>query len=419
MAGGLVIVGAGQAGLQLAESARQRRFDGPITLIGDEPIAPYNRPPLSKGLLLGTETEEQIVIRGPEALERKRIDLLTGTRVLSVDRAAKRVALSDGRSLDYGHLAFCTGSRPRPLPVPGADLLGVLTLRSLADARAIAAALETARSLVVIGGGYIGLEVAAAAVKKGVAVTVLEAADRPLARVAPPIISTIYTELHRRHGVDVRCGAQVVGLSGEAGRVTGVELAAELAEGTRLAADLVVVGIGVITNDELARAAGLDCDRGIIVDARSRTSDPAIYAAGDCAVTRRDDGMLVRLESVQNAVEQAKAAAAAMMGLDAPFTASPWFWSDQYDVKLQIAGIIEGGTGSGGHGWDREVIRGRPAEGDGSVCHFREGRIVAVHSFNRPREHMAARRILDGARALTPEQAADEGVDWNVLAAVK
>lgn len=396
MAAGMVIVGAGQAGLQIAESLRTEGYDGPITLLGEEPEAPYHRPPLSKAMLSGTADESQLTIRGPDVLDRKGIRLATGVPVVGIDRAARRLRLADGREQAYDGLALATGARARPLPVPGGELAGVFALRSLADARRIDAALTGARHAVVVGGGFIGLEVAAAARKRGVAVTVLEAADRLMARVAVPVLSGFFTRLHETHGVAVERGASVVALDGREGRVTGVRLA----DGREFPADLVVVGVGVVPNDGLAADCGLACDGGILVDACSRSSDPAIVAAGDCTV-RRDEtgGGLLRLESVQNAVEQAKSAAAALMGRERPFVAAPWFWSDQYDVKLQMAGL------PAGH--DQTVTRGSPDEGRFSLFHFRNGALVAVDSVNQPQDHMAARKLLDRRVLITPEQAAD------------
>ncbi|HEY0834579.1 MAG TPA: FAD-dependent oxidoreductase [Azospirillum sp.] len=400
---GMVIIGAGQAGLQLAESLRAEGYGGPIALIGDEPHAPYHRPPLSKAMLCGEAEEDQLTIRGPEALARKGIGLVTGARVVSVDRNAGRVRLEDGRTLGYRGLAFATGSRPRPLPVPGAELEGVLALRSLDDARRIAAALEKAAHVVVIGGGFIGLEVAAAARKRGAAVTVLEAADRLLARVAAPPVSEFFATLHAAHGVALEFGAAVTAIEGRDGRAAAVRTA----DGRAHPADLVVVGIGVIPNTELAEACGLACDRGIIVDSCARTSDPRVVAAGDC--TARDTGHgLLRLESVQNAVEQGKSAAAALLGKERPFTAAPWFWSDQYDVKLQMVGLSSG--------YDRVAVRGSVADRRFSVFYFRDGDLVAIDSVNRAPDHMVGRKLLDKAAALTPEQAADEDFALATLA---
>lgn len=396
---GMVILGAGQAGLQIAESLRSEGYAGPITLIGDESGLPYHRPPLSKGVLLGETSPEQIEIRGPAVLERKAITLRNQVTAVAVDRAAKAVSLSDGSTLAYEGLAFATGARPRRLPVAGADLDGVLELRSLADTHALSARLDGARQAVIVGGGFIGLEVAAALTKRGIHVTVLEAAPRLLARVSPPVIADFYAGLHAAHGVTVLCGAQVTAIKGEGGRVTGVMTG----DGRTHAADLVVVGIGVIANDDLARAAGLICEGGIVVDELARTDDPAIVAAGDCAVRRDAGGQLIRLESVQNAVEQGKAAAASLMGHAKPFTATPWFWSDQYDAKLQMVGSA--------HGHDQVVLRGSLEERHFSAFYFQAGRLTGVDSVNRPQDHLAARKLMDRGIEVIPAQAADAGLD--------
>ena len=394
----MVIVGAGQGGLQLAESLRAEGWDGPIRLIGDEPHPPYHRPPLSKALLAGDTDAARLVIRGPDVFARKSIDLVIGTRVAAIDRAAREVVLADGRRLAYRGLGLATGARARRLALPGADLDGILTLRTLADAEDLKRRLAGARSLAVVGGGFIGLEVAAAARKAGVATTVIEALPRLMARAVSPTVSDWYAALHARHGARVLCATGVEGFLGEAGRVVAVATSAGPVE-----ADLVVVGVGVVANDELARSAGLDCDRGILVDACSRTSDPAIVALGDCAARRLPDGTLRRLESVQNAVEQAKAGAAWLMGREAPFTATPWFWSDQFDVKLQMVGLSAGA--------DTHVLRGSPESGGFSVFHWRDGRLVAVDSVDRPQDHMAARKLLDRGATLDPAAVADPAFD--------
>lgn len=391
----IVIVGAGQAGLQTAESLRSEGYAGPILMIGDETRGPYHRPPLSKAYLLGEFSEAQLAIRAPEALAKKNIELLTSVSVTAIDRHAKAVALSDGRRLVYEGLCLATGSRPRPLPVPGADLANVFPLRTLADTQAIAACLPAIQRIVVIGGGFIGLEFAAVARKLGKDVVVLEGADRLMPRAVTPMLSEYFRQLHVGHGVTVELGAVVSALAGKGGRVSAVRTA----DGREFPADLVLVGIGILPNEELAKAAGLECERGIVVDACSRTSDPAIVAAGDCTARRLQDGSLLRLESVQSAVEQGKSAAAALLGKERPFTASPWFWSDQYDIKLQMVGL------SAGH--DKTVLRGEPSTSRFSAFHFRAGKLIAVDSISRPEDHMPARKLLDQSIAITPEQAAD------------
>ncbi len=405
---GIVIIGAGQAGVQTAESLRAGGYAGRITLLGDEPHGPYHRPPLSKAWLAGEMDGAQLVMRAPEMLARKQIELRTAVKVASIDRAAQQVLLADGSALPYSGLVLATGSTPRRLPLPGGDAAGVHALRSREDADAISARLalcaERQLPVVVIGGGFIGLEVAATTRKKGLEVTVLEAAPRLLGRVLAPALSDWYAALHRGHGVELVFDARIEALETAAdGTVSGVRLA----DGSLLPAGLVVVGIGVNANDDLAQAAGLECERGIVVDACCRTHDPAIVAAGDCTARRLADGSLIRLESVQNATEQGKSAAAALLGQERPFTATPWFWSDQYDKKLQMAGL------SGGA--DAWAVRSDMTGGTFSVYHFRAGRLIAVDSVNAAKDHLQARKLLDAGLSPTPGQAADLGFDLGSL----
>jgi 3-phenylpropionate/trans-cinnamate dioxygenase ferredoxin reductase subunit len=390
-----IVVGASQAGLQVAESLRAEGFDGPLVMIGEEAHPPYQRPPLSKALLTGETTEDRLILRGRDLLARRNIELVTGMRVDAIDRAARRVRLADGRNLAYRGLALTTGGRARVLPVPGADLDGVVTLRTIEDSRRIAAGIAQAASIAVVGGGFIGLEIAAAARKAGKPVIVLEALDRLLARSSAPFVSDFFLALHKSHDVDVRLGTQVTAIAGKR-RATGVTTN----DGRTHPADLVVVGVGIVPNSELARDCGIACERGIVVDDCSRTSDPAVVAAGDCTARRMADDSLLRLESVQNAIEQGKSAAAALLGRERPFTAAPWFWSDQFDVRLQMAGL------SAGH--DRIVVRGATAERRFSVFYFREERLSAVDSINRAPDHIAARKLLDAGRSPTFAQAGDE-----------
>ncbi len=399
----IVIVGAGQAGVQIAESLRQQGYDGGLLLVGEEPHPPYQRPPLSKKWLTEPGASQALSLRGPEALSRRRIELRLDTRVLAIDRAGSRLQLAGGEELRYGQLALATGARPRTLSLPGAQLEGVLALRTIGDSLRIGAAIRRCaaeqRPLVVIGGGFIGLEVAAGARKLGAEVTVLEGLPRLMSRVAAPIVSEAFERVHRAHGVNLVLGAQVAELVGHEGRVQAVRCA----DGREFPAGAVVVGIGVAADDALAAAAGLACERGIVVDECARSSDPAIVAAGDCSARRLADGRLLRLESVHNAVEQGQSAAAALMGHERPFRSTPWFWSDQYDVKLQMVGLS--------HGFDQVVTRGdleRPAF---SAFYFRAGRLLAVDSLSRVQDHMKSKRLLDAGLSPTPAQAADANFD--------
>jgi 3-phenylpropionate/trans-cinnamate dioxygenase ferredoxin reductase subunit len=391
----MLIVGAGQAGLYLAEQLRTDGFQGPVLLVGEEPHTPYNRPPLSKAALVTPMTQEQLIFRRPEVLVKKQIELITNTRVTAVDRIAKRAALSDGRTITYAGLAFATGSRARPLPVPGADLAGIAALRTLEDSRAIAAGLAGAKSVVVVGGGFIGLEVAAAARKFGKPVTVFEATDRLMGRAVAPVISEYFLKLHREHGVDIRLDTKVEGFVGNDGHVSAVAT-----EAGEVAADFVVIGIGIIPNAELAQACGLTCNNGIVVDHCSRTSDPAVVAAGDCTARLMEDGTYRRLESVQNAIEQAKSASAALLGQERPFTVAPYFWSDQFEVKLQMAGSSAGA--------DHSVVRGSIETKSFSIFYFKHGRLIGGDSINRGADHLATRKLLDAGISPTAAQAADE-----------
>lgn len=404
----ILIIGAGQAAIMAAEALRSGGYTGPLTLLGDEPHGPYHRPPLSKAFLAGEMDASRLPMRTPEMLAGKNIELRTGTQATAINRAAKTVTLADGSTLPYGGLLLATGATARTLPLPGANAQGVLALRTRDDADAIAQrmaqCLEKNLPLVVIGGGFIGLEVAATARKKGLAVTVLEAAPRLLGRVLLPVLSDWYAELHRSHGVQLVLGAQIAAIEHDASNsVTGVRLN----DGTVYPAGLVLIGIGVNANDELARAAGLECERGIVVDACGRTSDPAIAAAGDCTARRLPDGSLIRLESVQNATELGKSAAAALLGQERPFTATPWFWSDQYDKKLQMAGLSAGA--------DQHVLRGDMASGAFCLFHYKGGQLIAIDNVNTPKDHLLVRKLMDAGVSPTPEQAGDVAFDLNSL----
>jgi 3-phenylpropionate/trans-cinnamate dioxygenase ferredoxin reductase subunit len=382
---GVVIIGAGQAGSQTAAELRAAGYAGPVTLIGEEDALPYHRPPLSKAYLIGEKGPDALMMRADAFFTDNAITFRRGVRATSIEREDRQVRLSDGSSLAYQHLVLATGAAPRALTCPGHDLDGVLMLRSRVDADALRAALESAASVVVVGGGFIGLEVAASAVKLGKQVTVLEMLPRLMARAVGQGVSAYFAEQHRAHGVDLRLGEGVTDIEGVAGKVAAVRTTT----GARIACQLVVAGIGVAPNDGLAAAAGLAVKGGIITDAAMRTADPAIYALGDCALFPhpRAEG-LVRLESVQNAVDQAKIVTAGVMGRVAAYDAVPWFWSDQHDLKLQMVGL------SSGH--DHVEERGDRAQKRFSVFYFRAGALIAVDSINRPADHMRARKALAG-----------------------
>ena len=397
---GVVIVGAGQAGFQTAASLRKEGYDGRVTLLGDEPGLPYQRPPLSKEYMTRDASVEKVRLRPEAFYEKQRIDLRPGERLERIDRAGRRVELASGSCLDYEHLVLALGARARPLPVPGADLAGVHLLRTLTDAEALRVALDDAEQVVVIGGGFIGLEFAAAARTRGAGVTLVELLDRPMARVVSPEISRYFTRRHAEAGAEVLLQTGVEALEGRGGRVAAVRTAG----GRRLPADLVVVGVGIVPNTRPADAAGLAVEGGIVVNEYLTTGDPWVSAIGDCAAyPSRHAGERVRLESVQNAVDHGRCVAARLAGKPAPYTSVPWFWSDQHGCKLQIAGLTAGR--------EQAVTRGDIEAGAFSVFCFERERLVGVESVNRPADHMAARRLLAGEPAITPEQAADPSFD--------
>jgi 3-phenylpropionate/trans-cinnamate dioxygenase ferredoxin reductase component len=399
MSAGLVIVGASYAGIQIAAAARDLGYAERIVMLGDEPHAPYQRPPLSKGYLAGKVEEAALVLRGEAFFKDSAIEFLPGRRATALDLTGRRVLMADGRHHEFAKLALACGSRARRLAVSGADLAGVHVLRSLDDARVLGEAMRTARRAVVIGGGYVGLEIAASLIGAGLSVTLLEAAGQLLARVATRPLADYVAGKHAAKGVVLRFGSTAQRILGAAGRVTAVECR----DGTQVPADLVIVGIGAIPNGELAAEAGLDCRGGaILVDEQARTSVPDIVAAGDCACVERD-GRLIRLESVQNANDQARAAATALVGQPAPPPAVPWFWSDQYDLKLQSAGLADG--------HDQVVERGSFGSDRFGLFYFRAQKLIAVDTVNRPGDHLLSRRILAQAPSLTPAQAADESFD--------
>lgn len=403
---GIVILGAGQAASQAVVSLRMEGYEGPITLIGDEAEPPYQRPPLSKKFLAGEIGFDRVELKPLEFYEKANCTLMLGTRATAVDAKAHTVTTSDGHKIGYTKLLIATGSRVREINVPGFDLEGVHYLRSVGDVNEIQSHFKTGAKMVVVGGGYIGLEVAAVARKNGLDVTVLETADRVMARVVDPIVSTFYERIHREEGVHIQTGVTVVGFEGKDGKVSGVDIGT----GTPVPCDFVVVGIGIIPNTELGESAGLKIEDGIVVDECTRTSDPDIFSAGDC--TNHPSGVYgkrLRLESVQNAIEQGKSAAAAMMGKEKPYNQVPWFWSDQYDLKLQIAGLSAGYT--------QAVTRGNP-ESDRSfaVFYLKDGVLVAVDAVNSPPEFMMSKTLIAKHAKLDPARLADESINMKEVA---
>ena len=393
----LVIVGASYAGVQLAATARELGFEEPIVIVGEERHAPYQRPPLSKGMLTGKTTVDKLALRGPSFFDENRIELRLGQRATSLDVNAQTLGLAGGTELKYGWLALATGARGRELRVPGAQLDGVFQLRTLDDALCLVPAARSARCACVIGGGYIGLEVASALRSLGIEVTVIEAAERLLTRSSlTPSMSAYVENAHRKRGVQLFTGRAVLSLHGTNGRVSSVELQ----DGERVDCDLVVVGIGVLPNDELAVQGGLKAFNGIETDMLGRTSVGNILAAGDVA---RMAPVPMRLESVQAANDGARAAASVLVGRAQPCTAVPWFWSDQFDLKFQMAGLAMPG--------DEAVVRGDTESDRFSVFYLRKGTLVAAHSVNRPAEHMHSRKLIGARARLTPEQLADESFD--------
>ena len=400
MDAGTLIVGASQAGLQVAVSLRELGDTGPITLVGAEAHPPYQRPPLSKEYLSGTADGNTLAFRAPSFYADQAIDLVCGQRVEQVTLSADgsgRASTSSGQELRFDRLALTTGAEPRRLSVPGADLDGICYLRDLDDARHLRTRLAEARRVVVVGGGFVGLEAAAVARARGLEVTVVEALDRLIARAVAPVVSAFYKQAHERRGTTVLLGTGVVGFRGEAGKVSAVVLT----DGTELPADLVMVGVGVVPRTELAEQIGLECDGGIVVDRYARTSNEAVVAAGDCTVLPHPvtgEGR-VRLESVNNAVTQAATAAASLMGKLEVAPNVPWFWSNQGDLRLQIAGLAAG--------FDDYVVRGDPDSEKFSVLYYRDGRLLAVDAVNAPGDYMVVRKALTQGTSIPAERAAD------------
>lgn len=406
----LLVVGAGHAGCELAISARQGGWPGRIVLLGDEPGLPYQRPPLSKAFLMGDASAEGLLLRPALAYEAARIERMPGARLAHIDRAQRFITLEDGTTLAYAKLALCTGGRPRALACEGLDPAqppaNLHVLRSLADAEGLRVALRPGCRLLVVGGGYVGLEVAASARKLGAEVTVLEAQPRVLARVAGEAVSRFYEQVHREHGVRIVTGAGLARVRCREGAIAEVVCT----DGSLHAPDLVVVGIGMLPNIEAAQAAGLADGQGIRVDELSRTADPHIVAAGDCTLQHQAAWDLhLRIESVPNALEQARAAASWLCGTPRPHRAVPWFWSDQYDLKLQMAGLSQG--------YGQCVLRGDPASRSFCAFYLREGRLRAVDAVNRPGDFALARRALVQQPLLDAGRLADTGITLQSLLA--
>ncbi len=388
----VVVVGAGQAGSAVVAKLRGLGFDGQITMIGEEPAPPYQRPPLSKAYLLGEMEEERLWLRSNAYYAENNVTMKLGLRVTAIDRAAKTVT-AGGEVLAYDHLVLTTGSTPRRLPSPiGGDLAGVYTVRTLADVDAMRAEFQAGRRVVIVGGGYIGLEAAAVARKFGLEVTVLEMAPRILQRVAAPETSDYIRKLHTDHGVTILESTGLDRLLGE-GRVTGVRLQ----DGRELPADFVIAGVGILPGQALAEAAGLELENGIKTDAQGRTSDPAIWSAGDCASFPYKGGR-IRLESVGNAIDQAEVVAENIMGAGKDYAAKPWFWSDQYECKLQIAGLNTG--------YDNIVTRGPDGEAV-SFWYYQGDTLLAVDAMNDPRGYMVGKRLIEMGKSPTKAQVAD------------
>ena len=398
----VVVVGSGQGGVEVASHLRQNGFEGSIIVIGDEPDLPYQRPPLSKEFLKSVD-DAPLPLKGKDFYGQKNVELRLGVTVQAIDRTARAVVLADGERLPYDHLVLATGARNRLPPTSGLDPAKVLELRTLAHARAMLARLDGLSHVTIVGGGFIGLEVAALMRQRGIAVDVLEAADRLMGRVLSPMMSEEFRKIHLAMGTRLRLGVIATAVAERGGGFT-----VALSDGDALETDAILVAAGVVPNAELAVAAGLAVDNGIVVDERLVTSDPAISAVGDCAAHPNPFGIgMIRLESVQNAVDQAKTVAARLTGDDQPYHALPWFWSHQGAAKLQIAGLAMGA--------DDAVMRGEPDSGKFSVFVYRSDRLIAVESVGSAGDHMVARRLLAAGITVTKKDAADPGVDLKAM----
>lgn len=400
---GVVIVGAGEAGTDVASALRQMSYAGPIIMIGDEQYAPYRRPPLSKAFLSGEATLDSLYLRSAETYVRQRIDCRFGIGVETIDRAHRQLRLYDGTVQPYEHLVLATGGRARRLALPGANHSNVHYLRTIDDILRMKDQFVPGKRLLIVGGGYIGLEVASVGIKKGLKVSLVEALPRVLARVTAPELSAFYEKTHRSHGVAIRTGIGVHAMEGDPLVDTVV-----LSDGSREPADLVLVGIGLIPNTELAETAGLQVSNGIVVDAHSRTLDPAIYAVGDCSNHENTFyGRHMRLESVPNAAEQARVCAATICGKLVQFSAVPWFWSDQYNLKLQMVGLSQG--------YDEIAIRGDLSKGAFSAYYLKGGIVMAADAVNRPADFIVAKKLVAARGRATVEQLNDESAPLKAL----
>lgn len=400
----IVIVGAGHAAGQAAASLRQEGYEGEVVIIGDEPYIPYQRPPLSKQYLSGEQGIERVYLRPEKFYASKNITLKTGVRVEQIDTVAQTVTTDSDETIPYEKLLIATGSRPRRLNLPGSDLPGIHYLRTISDVDAIRAEMAPGKKMVIVGGGYIGLEVASVGIKQELEVYVLEMEERILQRVTTPEMSTFYHQLHSNRGVHVCTSTAVSGFSGDS-RVQAVLCNKENDE-QAFPADLVVVGIGIIPNVELAKDAGIDCDNGIVVDERCRTSAANVFAAGDC--TNHPNPLLkrrLRLESVPNAMEQARVAASSMSGGDKSYASIPWFWSDQYELKLQMVGFSADG--------DTQVVRGDKAGNHFAVFYLKNGTLVAADAVNSPREFMVCKQLV--GKPVDADKLADPETDLKTL----
>jgi 3-phenylpropionate/trans-cinnamate dioxygenase ferredoxin reductase subunit len=400
----VLIAGAGHGAGQVVATLKQHKYEGRIVLVGDEPYLPYQRPPLSKKFLSGEMPPERLYFKPASFYDDPQIEVYLDTHIREVDREAGCVRTDEGEQLGFDTLVMATGSRARRLPVAGSDLDGIHYLRNIGDVDGIHADTRTAKRIVIVGAGYIGLEVAAVARQLGLEVTVIEMADRVLSRVVSEQVSTFYQDEHRSRGVELLLSTGLRAFRGN-GRVSGVETD----DGTVLPADLVVVGVGILPNTELAQACSLEVDDGIIVDDMCRTSDPDIYAIGDC--TSQPNGIYgrtLRLESVHNALEQAKTAASNICGIETHYCQVPWFWSDQYDLKLQIAGLSQD--------YDAVVVRGRPEDRSFACLYLRQGRLIAVDAINAPRDFVQSKPLIENHAVIAPEKLADTSVMLKDLA---